>query len=573
MKHALLIAALASLSTAPFAFALDGQIGIHDPSTVTLSSGKYYTWGTGGSPLVSDDGWTWRAGVRPLHTGAAPDVIHIGDRYYMYSTQGRPGTASSSDIVMAWSKTLDPNSPDYKWVEGGTVASSDGIEDCNAIDPGLMLDPTTGKLWMVYGSYIGYIRLVELDPKTGKRFGPRTTKDPKTGKTVTNPDKPIDLAITCEASDLIYHDGWYYLLATHGSCCRGADSAYNIRMGRSKKVTGPYLDANGVDMIKAGGKQFLGSGGRLIGPGHFGMMDLGQGIFKFTLHWEADLDRGGASILDIRPLVWKDGWPLAGENLKEGTYEIQSPRTGNALELAVEAVPVGGARGGRGGGGGGAGAGRGAAGAGAPGAGRGGQGAPGAPGQAAPAGGRGQGAPTEAVAPGRGGPAAPGAPAQGAPAAGRGGAPGGGGGMFGGTGGGPVPNQDVAEVSKNWPAGSLDIRMSNYMCQAQQKWAIAAAPNAGGYPGAPYVKIQIAGTDRTLAATPDSELVVLPAFTGAPEQLWRVEQVAEGEWRIVPKAAAGSKETLALTAEGSGFASLEKYNPASDKQRWTLKQP
>jgi arabinan endo-1,5-alpha-L-arabinosidase len=554
MKSALpVVAAFAFLALPSLALTLDGQVGIHDPSTIMLSNGKYYTWGTGGSALVSDDGWTWRAGVRPLHTGAAPDVIHIGDRYYMYSTQGRPGSATSSDIVMAWTKTLDPSSPDYKWVEGGTVASSDGIEDCNAIDPGLLLDPTTGRLWMVYGSYIGYIRLVELDPKTGKRFGPRTTKDPKTGKTVTNPDKPIDIAITCEAADLIYHDGWYYLLATHGSCCRGADSAYNIRMGRSKKVTGPYVDANGVDMIKAGGKQLLGSRGRLIGPGHFGMMDLGQGIYKFTMHWEADLDRGGASILDIRPLLWKDGWPLAGENLKDGTYEIQSPRTGNALELAVEPVPVGGARGGRGGGGagGGAGAGRGAAGApGAPAAGRGGPGAP-----------------TDAAAAGRGGP-----PAPGAPAAGRGGAPGGGGGMFGGTGGGPIPNQDVAEVSKNWPAGSLDVRMSNYMCQAQQKWAITAA-NAGGYPGAPYVKIQIAGTERTLAATPDSELIALPSFTGAPEQLWRVEQVAEGQWRIVPKAAAGSKETLALTAVGSGFASLEKYDPASDKQRWALKQP
>jgi arabinan endo-1,5-alpha-L-arabinosidase len=145
--------------------------------------------------------------------------------------------------------------------------------------------------------------------------------------------------------------------------------------------------------------------------------------------------------------------------------------------------------------------------------------------------------------------------------------------MFGGTGGGPVPNQDAAEVSKNWPAGSLDIRMSNYMCQAQQKWAIAAAPNAGGYPGAPYVKIQIAGTDRTLAATPDSELVVLPAFTGAPEQLWRVEQVAENEWRIVPKAVSNAKDVMALTAEGSGFATLAKYDPANDKQRWTIKQP
>ena len=50
-------------------------------------------------------------------------------------------------------------------------------------------------------------------------------------------------------------------------------------------------------------------------------------------------------MLDIRPLLWKDGWPVAGENVTQGTYKIESVRTGTALELAVEGVPVGGRRG------------------------------------------------------------------------------------------------------------------------------------------------------------------------------------------------------------------------------------
>ena len=323
------------MALASLVLALDGQIGIHDPSTVVLCNGKYYTYGTGGSSLVSDDGWTWRRGTALPRRGLAPDVIHIGDRYYVY-VAANIGAQPKAAINMIWSKTLDPDSPDYKWEEGGVVASSDGVEDCNAIDPGVFLDPTDGRLWLVYGSYFGYIRLVELDPKTGKRLNPN--------------DQPRDLAINCEASDMIYHDGWYYLLATHGSCCRGADSGYNIRVGRAKKVTGPFLDHEGVDMIQGGGKLFVGSGGRVVGPGHFGLLDLGDGVQKFSLHYEADLDRGGASVLDIRPLLWKDGWPVAGENLKEGTYEIESVRTGTALELAVEGMPVGGRRGRRGGG-------------------------------------------------------------------------------------------------------------------------------------------------------------------------------------------------------------------------------
>lgn len=144
--------------------------------------------------------------------------------------------------------------------------------------------------------------------------------------------------------------------------------------------------------------------------------------------------------------------------------------------------------------------------------------------------------------------------------------------MFAGT-GGVIPAQDAAQVSANWPAGNIDVRMAGYLIQAQQKWAITPAANAGGYPGSPYFKITIAGTDRALAATDDAELVVLPAFTGAPQQLWRIEQLTDGTWRIIPKSAYHSKESLALSAVGSSFATLSKFDPASNKHHWLLKTP
>ena len=509
------VATLAMFTLAGIAFALDGQFGIHDPSTVVQCDGKYYVWGTGGTGLVSDDGWIWRRGATLPRRGLAPDVIHLGDRYYVYvaaNTGGQPHAA----VNMISNKTLDPNSPDYKWEEGGVVASSNGIEESNAIDPGVFHDLTTGKLWLTYGSYFGYIRLVELDPKTGKRLNPNVP--------------PRNIAINGEASDMMYHDGWYYLLDTHGSCCRGADSGYNIRVGRSKTVTGPYLDNDGKDMLLGGGYMLIGSGGRHIGPGHFGLLDMGQGVQKFSMHWEADLDLGGASVLDIRPLLWKDGWPVAGENAKEGTYDIQAVDTGTSIELDVEGVPVGGGRN-RG---------------------------PRPAGAARPAG---------AGGPGTADPGGPGVPGG---AGGPGG--GGGGGMFGGQ-GGVIADQTAAQVSANWPTGSINLRMGNYLAQAQQKWAITPVPNAGGYPGSPYFKITIAGTDRALAVSDDAELVVVPAFTGGPEQLWRFDQLADGSWRIMPKAVSGSTQGLALSAIGSSFATLEKFDPKSVKQRWLLKTP
>jgi len=552
-------------------FALEGQIGTHDPTTIMLCDGKYYAFGTGGRTHVSEDGWTWGSGPgTPNGGGMGPDMIHIGDYYYMY-TAGNVGGQPASRIVMQKTKSLNPESPDYGWEPMGVVNTTDGVEFCNGIDPGCFHDPTTGKFWLTFGSYFGNIRVVEMDPETGLRI---------------DMDEYFDIAINCEASTIIFHEGYYYLLATHGSCCRGTDSGYNIRTGRSRNVTGPYVDHTGVDMMQGGGKLVIGSGGRYVGAGHFGLIDEGDGVQKFSLHWEADMDRGGSSVLDIRPLLWKDGWPVAGENFKEGTYEIESVRTGTAIELAVEGVPVGGGRGGRGGGG--FGGNRGTRGAGtrgtrqgaAPGGRGGAQGAvPGAGnfagaigGQDAAEGRRG-GAGGFGTFGGRGGEntgAARGGARRGI--AGRG--AGGGGGMFGGRGGGePMPDQNAADVLANWPEGNIDVRMANYMCQAQQKWTVTPVADAGGYLGAPYFKITIAGTDRALAVSEDGELVALPAFTGGNEQLWRIDMLTDGTWRIMPKFVSIAGDSLVISAIGNSFATLEKFDPDSDKQRWLFKAP
>ena len=144
--------------------------------------------------------------------------------------------------------------------------------------------------------------------------------------------------------------------------------------------------------------------------------------------------------------------------------------------------------------------------------------------------------------------------------------------MFGGT-GQPIPDQDAAQVDTNWPAGNVDARLANYMLQAQQRWQITAVSDAGGYPGSPYFKITIAGTERTLAATAEGELAVLPSFTDAPEQLWRIEQLADGTSRIMPKAIPNSKEPMALSAVGASAVTLSKFDPKSDRQHWLLKTP
>jgi arabinan endo-1,5-alpha-L-arabinosidase len=463
--------------------ALDGEPYIHDPSTVTYCEGKYYTYGTGGGGLISDDGWTWHPGATRPGGGVAPDVIRIGDRYLMSYARGGGGLGGghASGVHTMWSKTLDPKSPNFGFTDDTIVASSDGVEDNDAIDPAFLLDPTTNRLWLSYGTYYGFIRLVELDPKTGKRVAG---------------NQAVNIAIDMEATAMMYRDGWYYLLGTHGTCCDGANSTYNIRVARSRKVTGPYVDNMGIDALKGGGKLFVAASGRFVGPGHFGLLDLGDGVQKFSCHYEADLDRSGRSVLDIRPMMWQDGWPVAGDNFQAGTYEIESERKGYALELAVDFVRMD--RGGRG---------------------------------------------------GFGGFGAPAGPVT------------------------PLAAQELAQASTNWPAGNVALRLGDFMARPHQKWTITPVANVGGYPGSPYFKIAIAGTDRTLAATADGDVVALPAFTSSPEQLWRIDQLTDGTYRIMPKSMAGSKEPMALTAVGASTPTLAKFDPKSDKARWTFKKP
>ena len=457
---------------------IHAQIGkpfIHDPSTVVECDGKYYTFGTGGGGLISDDGWKWTGGgVRP-GGGAAPDALKIGDRYLVaYGATGGSSNHKGAILTM-WNNTLDPNSPDFKYTEPVVVATSDGYEDHDAIDPGLMLDPVTGRLWMTYGTYFGYIRIVELDPETGERV---------------NGNEHVDIATVCEATTLAYNDGWYYLLATHGSCCDGPNSTYNIVVGRSKNVTGPFVDNVGRDMIEGGGKMVAASRGRLIGPGHFGQLIIEEGVQKMSLHYEADLDQGAGSVLGIRPLLWKDGWPVAGDNVKNGTYFVESERRGYALELAVDMVRMpGGLRWFQ----------------------------------------RNNDEPVK-----------------------------------------PVPSQELNDVADTWPAGNISARIGDYMARPHQKWTVTAAPDSSGYLGAPYYKIVIAGTERALAATGDARVITVPAFTGAPEQLWKIDQLTDGTYRIMPKEVPNSNEKLALISSGDSTPALGRFDMNSDNCKWNF---
>ena len=59
-----------------------------------------------------------------------------------------------------------------------------------------------------------------------------------------------------EAPYVHKNNGFYYLFVNWFGCCNGVDSTYEIHIGRSNSITGPYVDKNGVDM-RLGGNMFL----------------------------------------------------------------------------------------------------------------------------------------------------------------------------------------------------------------------------------------------------------------------------------------------------------------------------
>lgn len=297
---------------------LTGVTTAHDPSSLAKDGATYYYFatGTGIVSRSSTDKVAWSAG--PSVFGAppawttqavpgfggvfwAPDVVHRNGQYYLYYAVSTFGSQVSA-IGLATTATLNPAAANYGWTDHGVVVQSGNGSSYNTIDPSILQDNTTGRMWMSFGSYWNGIYVTELDPTTGKR---------KSG----SPDIHVASNSSIEASALIQRGGYYYLFVNWGSCCSGTDSTYNIRVGRSTSPTGPFLDKNGVDMANGGGTLFLDDDGKMIGPGHVGYLSEG-GQDYFGYHYYNG-DANGAPTYGLRKLYWTaDGWP---------SYAVKNP--------------------------------------------------------------------------------------------------------------------------------------------------------------------------------------------------------------------------------------------------------
>jgi arabinan endo-1,5-alpha-L-arabinosidase len=345
-----LLAGCASGPTAATDIPATGSVDVHDPALIIDDAGTpetdddtWYVYSTGngsiglGSPQVrrsTDHGKTWeyigaawkntdepywaRSIIEGVDNFWAPEVYEHDGTYYMYYSASTFGS-NTSLIGLYTNTTLDVDSPDYRWVDHGEVLRSNGGRNFNAIDPGIVEDEN-GDPWMVFGSFWGGLHLVPLEWPSGKLPGMAdVTDDPLTASGI----EPVLVADrgyppnSIEAGYILRHGEYYYLFFSRDSCCQGSVSTYNMAVGRSENITGPYVDADGVSLLEDGGTQLLKTVDTRVGPGGqsvavsgaSGSGDAGTAVVAYHFY---DKDKQGLFQLGLRELAWtEDGWPVA----------------------------------------------------------------------------------------------------------------------------------------------------------------------------------------------------------------------------------------------------------------------
>ncbi|HEU4552021.1 MAG TPA: arabinan endo-1,5-alpha-L-arabinosidase [Chitinophaga sp.] len=300
------------------------SIPAHDPVMIRQGN-RYYMFCTGNGitvwsspdrrhwekePPVFSAAPAWAAATIPGFRGHiwAPDISYHNGLYYLYYAVSAFGK-NTSCIGVATNKTLDHTAPGFKWTDHGKVVQSvPGRDMWNAIDPNLVFDENNVP-WLAFGSFWNGIKLVKLaDSLTAMAKPEQWYSVAARTRTANIPDTLAgDAAI--EAPFIFKKGGYYYLFVSFDYCCRGPASTYKIMVGRSKKLTGPYVDRNNIPMLQGGGTLVLQGNAQWYGVGHNAAYTW-DGKDYIIFHGYDAADKGRAK-LQVRELDWdKEGWPL-----------------------------------------------------------------------------------------------------------------------------------------------------------------------------------------------------------------------------------------------------------------------
>lgn len=283
------------------AFGPNGDCGIMQRRSGDLVQWRFMGWVFNGvPPLALQFMEQNQPGYRQESIWAPFIYKHEGICRLYYSVPGNDG------LKLACIALATAESPYGPWTDEGIVISCKPADPFNAIDPAVVVDRENGKHWFAYGSYSSGIHMVELDPATGKR-----KDETDNGHLIAFRNRFHD---AIEGAEFVYNDetGMYYLFVSYD----WLEDDYNVRVGRSDKPEGPYLDIHGNDMADPGdnlpmitaqyrfdnhpGWQGVGHCGILKDEGRYFFVSqgrLGSNHYLMNLH--------------VRQMAWSpSGWPL-----------------------------------------------------------------------------------------------------------------------------------------------------------------------------------------------------------------------------------------------------------------------
>ncbi|TYQ19005.1 UNVERIFIED_ORG: arabinan endo-1,5-alpha-L-arabinosidase [Zoogloea ramigera] len=315
------------------------EVSVHDP-VMAKEGDTYYVFSTGpgitfysskdmknwkpeGRVFAGQPTWAKRAAPTFDDHIWAPDIQHHNGKYYLYYSVSGFGK-NTSGMGVTVNKTLDPRSPDYRWEDQGMVLQSVPVrDDWNAIDPNVIEDEN-GDAWMSFGSFWSGLKLVKLNQDLTGLAEPQEwhaiAARPRSDKVAGESAGPAEI----EAPYIFKKNGYYYLFASFGLCCKKADSTYHLVVGRSKSVKGPYLDKQGVDMVKGGGSLVIAGDKDWKGLGHNSAYTF-DGKDYLVLHAYETADNY-LQKLKIMEMKWdKNGWPTVDQADLNNYRSVQLP--------------------------------------------------------------------------------------------------------------------------------------------------------------------------------------------------------------------------------------------------------
>ncbi|WP_426209873.1 arabinan endo-1,5-alpha-L-arabinosidase [Massilia sp. TWP1-3-3] len=273
------------------------------PGISFYSSTDMLNWRDEGRIFKQDPRWAKQAA--PNFDGHiwAPDIQFYNGKYYLYYSVSGFGKNASA-IGVTTNPTLDPRAPGYRWTDQGIVLQSVPARDnWNAIDPNIAVDDK-GDAWMAFGSFWSGIKIVKLDA-TRTRLA-----EPQVWHALARHELPDTEATPneVEGPHLLKKNGYYYLFVSWGLCCRKQEITYRVVVGRSRQLTGPYLDRSGKDMNHGGGSPVIGGNATWKGVGHNSAYTIdGRDLMVMHAYETADDYKQKLKIADIK---WdQDGWP------------------------------------------------------------------------------------------------------------------------------------------------------------------------------------------------------------------------------------------------------------------------